>query len=207
MTSNRPAAQGMGSTCFVHGRGRLDARAKATMRSSELHALDDIDRGSPRSGAAKAQPLIDIRHPDTAPLSAPAVTRSARGNPDKTPAPGPRFAPTSLPETGGAQTEGAAIDHILAAADVAADGREPAAGILVGEPTIMSAPRSDGSIVCLNSPVAVIDHADDVRVDKRRTRSARRSLHELASAAWRSPSSAGWSQASTAAQRPAPMAG
>lgn len=55
-------------------------------------------------------------------------------------------------KTGGGEPPGAALDQVGAAADIAAGGGQPAAGILIRLPTIRSAPTFTGSISSVNSP-------------------------------------------------------
>ena len=158
---------GDGVDIAVHGRGRLDALAEGdhALRRAELHALDDV---VPRLGrvrdAAKAQPLIDIRREHR------ALERAGRHGRGEEEAlikrrHEPEVRADLLPEARGAQTVGAAVDQILTAADVPADGREPAAGVL-DERADDHVRAEVGRLDRLDElAVAVVDHADDVRVD------------------------------------------
>ena len=132
---------------------------------AKLDALDDVVARLRRvRDAAKAQPLVDVRREHR------ALERAGRHGRREEEAlikrrHEPEVRADLLPEAGGAQTEGAAVDQILTAADVAADGREPAAGVF-DERAHDHVRAEVGRLDRLDElAVAVVDHADDVRVD------------------------------------------
>ena len=156
-----------GVNVAVHGRGRLNALAEGdhVLCRAELDALDDVVARLRRvRDAAEAEPLVDVRREHR------ALERTGRHGRREEEAlikrrHEPEVRADLLPETGGAQTEGAAVDHILAAADVAADGREAAAGVF-DERADDHVRAEVGRLDRLDElAVAVVDHADDVRVD------------------------------------------
>ena len=132
---------------------------------AELDALDDVvARLRCVRDAAEAEPLVDVCREHR------ALERAGRHGRREEEAlikrrHEPEVRTDLLPEAGGAQAEGAAVDQILPAADVAADGRKAAAGVF-DERADDHVRAEVGRLDRLDEfAVAVVDHADDVRVD------------------------------------------
>ena len=148
----------------VHGRGGLNALAERdhALSGAELHRLNDIVaalRGVRH--APEAQPLIEIRREDRALERA---RRDGRGEEEALIQRGheSQIRADLLPQSRGAQTVGAALHEIGAAADIAADGREPAAGVFDERAHDQIRPHVRGLDALDELAVAVVHHADDV---------------------------------------------